>query len=452
MAPETSYVTTADGVHIAYQVVGLGPSDVVFVPGFVFNVEHLWETTWPNPAAFVRKLATFSRVILFDRRGTGLSDRIAKSDASLTLEARMGDIRAVMDAAGSSRATLLTFEDGLALCALFAATFRERTTALVSYGGFATARWAPDYPWGWTEAQLEELYDRMRTGWGTIEFARWFARWDWPTLDDEKWIAEYATWMRRSVSPGDAAELYRIDAETDIRDLLPSILVPTLIIHRVDDRAEAVEQARYLADRIPGAELVELPGSNHNWIAPDQDEVLDVIERFVRALHEEEASFDRVLATVLFTDIVGSTETAARLGDQAWRAAVERHHAAVRGMLARYRGTEVDTAGDGFFASFDGPARAVRCACAIATSVRELGLEVRAGVHTGEVEVIDQKIGGITVTVGARIADAAAPSEVLVSRTVKDLVAGSGLAFEDVGEHELRGVPDRWRLYRAVST
>jgi class 3 adenylate cyclase len=451
MGPETRYVTTADGVHIAYQVVGDGPTDIVFVPGFVFNVEHVWEASWPEPAAFVRRLASFSRVILFDRRGTGLSDRIMKNTASLTLEARMGDIGAVMDATGSSRATLLTFEDGLALCAMFAATHRERTTALVSYGAFATAKWAPDYPWGWTEAQLSELYDDMRTRWGTVEFARYFAEFDWPSLDDEEWIAAYATWMRRSVSPGDAAELYRIDAETDIRELLPSILVPTLVIHRVDDRAESVEQARYIAERIPGSELVELPGDNHQWIAPDQHEVLDVIERFVLALREEEASFDRTLATVLFTDIVGSTEAAARLGDQAWRAAVERHHAIVRGLLARYRGTEIDTAGDGFFASFDGPARAVRCACGIAASVRELGLEIRAGVHTGEVEMIDDKIGGLTVTVGARIAGLAAPSEVLVSRTVKDLVAGSGLAFDDAGEHELKGVPDSWRLYRVSS-
>ncbi len=278
-----------------------------------------------------------------------------------------------------------------------------------------------------------------------------FSEYDWPSLEDEEWIAFYATWMRKSVSPGDAAELYRIDIETDVRELLPSILVPTLVIHRAGDRAEPVEQARYIASRIPGAELVELPGSNHNWMAPDQDEMLDVVERFVRALREEEASFDRVLATVLFTDIVGSTETAARMGDHAWRDTVERHHNAVRGMLARYRGTEIDTAGDGFLASFDGPARAVRCACAIAANVRELGLEVRAGIHTGEVETINRKIGGLTVAVGARVAGLAAPSEVLVSRTVKDLVAGAGLVFEDSGEHELKGVPDRWQLYRVVS-
>jgi class 3 adenylate cyclase len=450
MTPETRYVTTADGVHIAYQVLGDGPTDIVFVPGFVFNVEHLWETEWTHPAAFVRRLADFARVILFDRRGTGLSDRIIKG-SSLTLEARMGDIRDVMDAAGSSQATLLTFEDGLALCAMFAATHRDRTTALVSYAAFATAKWSPDYPWGWTDSQLNALYDDMREGWGTLEFTRTFADLDWPGLDDEEWIAAYATWMRRSVSPGDAAELYRIDAETDVRELLPSVLVPTLIIHRVGDQAEPVEQARYIADRIPGAEKVELPGTNHQWIAPDQDEVLDVIERFVRTLREEEASYDRTLATVLFTDIVASTEVASRLGDSGWRETVERHHAVVRGLLARYRGTEVDTAGDGFFAAFDGPARAVHCANGIVASVQEFGIEVRAGVHTGEVELIDDKIGGLTVNVGARVAGLARPSEVLVSRTVKDLVSGSGLVFEDAGEHELKGIPDQWRIYRVVS-
>jgi pimeloyl-ACP methyl ester carboxylesterase len=237
----------------------------------------------------VRQLARFSRVILFDRRGTGLSDRIIKSNSSLALEARMDDIRAVMDAASSPRATLLTFEDGLALCAMFAATYRDRTTALVSYAAFATAKWAPDYPWGWTDGQLEKLYDEMRRGWGTLEFARWFAEWDWPSLEDEEWISWYATWMRRAVSPGDAAELYRIDADTDIRELLPSILVPTLLIHRVDDQAESIEQARYIAERIPGAACVELPGTNHQWMAPDQDEVLQVIEHFVHTLREEEA-------------------------------------------------------------------------------------------------------------------------------------------------------------------
>ena len=312
MTPETRYATTVDGVHIAYQVLGEGPHDIVFVPGVVFNVEHLWETSWRQPAAFARRLAGYSRLILFDRRGTGLSDRIVKSPGPLTLESRMDDIRAVMDAAGSSRATLLTWEDGLALCAMFAGTYRERTTALISYAGVATSRWAPDYPWGWSESKLEELYDRYRRDWGTVDCARWLAQQDWPGLDDEDWIRAYATWLRRSVSPGDAAELARIDMETDVRDLLPSILVPTLVIHRTDDQAEPVEQARYIAGRIRERPSSSSPARAISGSHPDQDEVLDVIEGFVRTLREEEASFDRALATLLFTDVVNSTESQAK--------------------------------------------------------------------------------------------------------------------------------------------
>jgi class 3 adenylate cyclase len=256
--------------------------------------------------------------------------------------------------------------------------------------------------------------------------------------------------MRRAVSPGDAEKLLRTDSQTDVRDLLPAIRVPTLLLHRTDDQDLPVEQSRYIAEQIPGAILVELPGKNHGYMAPDQDEVLDEVARFLRRLHAEEAEFDRVLATVLFTDIVGSTERSADLGDRAWREVLEGHHAAIRAMLARYRGTEIDTAGDGFFASFDGPARAIRCALAIVDAVAALGLQVRAGIHTGEVETIDNKVGGIAVAIGARVGALAQADEVLVSSTVKDLTIGSGLVFEDAGEHELKGVPDRWRLYRAM--
>ena len=257
--------------------------------------------------------------------------------------------------------------------------------------------------------------------------------------------------MRRSVSPGDAVVLFRIDSETDVRAILPSVRTPTLVTQRVDDQALSIEHARYVAQKIPGATLVELPGSNHPYVSPDQEDVLEQIERFTRTLRAEEAELDRVLTTVLFTDIAGSTERAAGLGDAAWGAVLEQHHAIVRGMLARHRGGEVDTAGDGFFATFDGPARAVKCATLITEAVKPLGVEVRAGVHTGEVETIDGKVGGIAVAIGARISALAGPSEILVSSTVKDLVAGSGIQFEDRGLHELKGVPDRWHIYRALA-
>ena len=292
----------------------------------------------------------------------------------------------------------------------------------------------------------------MRRGWGTIAFAEEEGGVVWPEVgDDPEWFRQYAAWMRRSVSPGDALVFLGVDAEIDVRGILPTLRTPTLVIQRTGDETLPIEYARYFAQEIPGAVLVELPGSNHGYMSPDQDQVLDHVERFVKGLQAEEAEFDRVLATVLFTDIVGSTERAAGLGDSAWRDLVERHHGTVRAMLARYRGVEVDTAGDGFFASFDGPARAVRCAQAIVEAIRSLGLEVRTGVHTGEVSTIDRKVGGIAVVIGARVGALAGPGDVLVSSTVKDLTAGSGLVFEDAGEHELKGVPERWHLFRVVS-
>jgi class 3 adenylate cyclase len=362
----------------------------------------------------------------------------------------MDDIRAVMDTAGSERAVLFGFEEGFALCAIFAASYPDRAVSLLAFAGVAASRSTPDFPWGaWEDAEgyLTDVEQR----WGTTDFAREEGSNIWPDIgDDPAWWADYATAMRRAVSPGDAEKLLRTDSQTDVRDLLPAIRVPTLLLHRTDDQDLPVEQSRYIAEQIPGAILVELPGKNHGYMAPDQDEVLDEVARFLRRLHAEEAEFDRVLATVLFTDIVGSTERSADLGDRAWREVLEGHHAAIRAMLARYRGTEIDTAGDGFFASFDGPARAIRCALAIVDAVAALGLQVRAGIHTGEVETIDNKVGGIAVAIGARVGALAQADEVLVSSTVKDLTIGSGLVFEDAGEHELKGVPDRWRLYRAM--
>ena len=447
--PETRYSKTADGVHIAYEVLGEGPGDLVFVPGFVFNVELSWE--WPQLARFARRLAGFSRLVMFDRRGTGLSDHIVPTERQLTLEARMEDIGAVMDAAGSERATLLGFEEGFALCAMFAATYPDRVAALVALAPAGIGRADAERPWAFSDEHAAEYLASVRRGWGTLAFAEEEGRVVWPELgDDPEWFRQYSDFMRRSVSPGDALVFLGVDSETDVRGILPTVRAPTLVIQRTDDKALPVEYGRYFAEKIPGAVLVELPGSNHAYMSPDQDQVLDHVERFVKALRAEEAELDRVLATVLFTDIVGSTERAAALGDSGWRALVEQHHATVRGALARYRGVEVDTTGDGFFATFDGPARAVKCATSIVEAVRPLGVEVRAGVHTGEVERVDDKVGGIAVVIGARVCALAGGSEVLVSSTVRDLVAGSGLVFEDAGEHDLKGVPDRWRLYRVV--
>jgi pimeloyl-ACP methyl ester carboxylesterase/class 3 adenylate cyclase len=443
--PETRYAKTADGVHIAYQVVGDGPVDMVFVMGWVTNVEAMWDD--PDFARFLRRLASFSRLILFDKRGVGLSDRVPE-DRLPDLETRMDDVRAVMDAVGSERAVVFGVSEGGPMSMVFGATYPERTVALVLYGTVAdfTAR-TPAYKYD-PAAYLA----RTEESWGTLEFARGeIATWAAPGFEsDERLVAWLASYMRKSASPAAAMALERMNREINAAHALPSIHVPTLIIAKEGDLDFRIEQVRETASRITGAELVVLPGSVHfPWVGTP-DAVIDEVERFVVALGEVEAELDRALATVLFTDVVGSSEKAAELGDRRWKELVEEHHRRVRGQLARYRGVEVDTAGDGFFATFDGPARAVRCATAIVDAVAPLGLEVRAGVHTGEVETIDRKVGGIAVVIGARVGASAGPSEVLVSQTVKDLVAGSGLSFEDAGERELKGVPDRWRLYRVV--
>lgn len=448
--PDTRYASTSDDVHIAYQIVGERPGDLVFVPGFVFNVEQTWE--WPQMARFASRLASFARLILFDRRGTGLSDHIVPHEAQLTLEARMDDIRAVMDDAGSERAALFGFEEGFALCAMFAATYPDRVSALVALAPAGLGLRDAERPWALSQQDWDEYLEDVRHGWGTLAFAEREGKSVWPDVgEDAEWWRQYAAWMRRSVGPGDAVAFLRVDSELDVRDVLPTVRTPTLVVQRTGDQPIPIDYGRYVAREIAGAVLVELPGSNHGYMAPDQDEVLDHIERFIRGLHDEEAELDRVLATVLFTDIVGSTEKASELGDRSWKDLLERHHRTVRGLLARYRGREVDTAGDGFFATFDGPARAIRCAQQIVDAIRPLDLQIRAGLHTGECETIDGKVGGLGVVIGARVGGLAGPNEVLVSSTVKDLTAGSGLVFEDHGEHELKGVPDRWRLYRVVS-
>ena len=441
--PETRYAKTADGVYIAYQTVGNGPLDLVLV-SYLLHIEHIW--MWPVAASFLRRLATFSRLILFDRRGTGMSDHLIAKDQQLSIDAQMDDIRAVMDATGSERAVLLSM--GLfSTASVFAATFPERTVGLVGYGAAARTAWAPDYPWGATPESWAEELAQVGVDWGSFDDARTGAELIWPeALDDEDAIRDMAAFWRHAGAPGDALAWRQVDWATDVREILPAIRVPTAIVHRTGDPIVPSQHATYLAEHVAGAKLIELEGSHFWW----KDDLADAIAAFVGQLQAEAAELDRVLATVLFTDIVNSTSTAAKLGDRGWRELVERHHAVVRGLLARYRGTEVNTAGDGFFATFDGPARAVRCALAIAEAVRPLGLEIRAGVHTGEVEQIDAKIGGIAVVIGARVGAKAGSSEVLVSQTVKDLVAGSGLVFEDAGEHALKGVPDLWRLYRVA--
>jgi pimeloyl-ACP methyl ester carboxylesterase len=440
--PETRYALS-DGVHIAYQVVGDGPFDLVYVPGWVSNVEVMWEE--PRLAAFLGRLASFARLIVFDKRGTGLSDSVP--DAELPgLERRMDDVRAVMDAAGSERAALLGHSEGGNMCILFSATFPERTSALVLVGCYAKRSRTDDYPWAPDPVERERDIAETERTWGRVDPTPTLA----PSLADDQafrdWVRRY---LRLSASPRAAAAVLRMNTQIDTRDVLPAIRVPTLLIYRTGDYDVLVDEGRWIASRIPDARFVELPRSDHLMWAGDAGAILDEIEGFLTGVRRGPAP-DRVLTTVLFTDIARSTERAAEMGDHDWAGLIERHHAAIRRELNRFQGREVDTAGDGFLARFDGPARAVRCAIAAGEAVRALGLEIRAGVHTGEVELIGEAIRGVAVHIGARIAGLAAPGQVLVSGTVKDLVAGSGLRFEDRGLHELKGVPDRWRLYRVA--
>jgi class 3 adenylate cyclase len=436
-SPETRYARSGD-LNIAYQVVGDGPLDLVYVPGWISNVELMWEE--PAHAHVLGRLVRFSRLILFDKRGTGLSDPVPL-DRLPMLEERMDDVRAVMDAAGSNRAAIFGFSEGGVMSALFSATYPQRTIALALYGTFAKRIWSPDYPWApRPEGRRREIEELERN---------WATRMDLDQLapsESEAFKARLAAYFRRSASPGAAVALLRMNTEHDIRDVLPTIQVPTLVIHRTDDRDVKVEEGRWIAAQIPGSKYVELPGDSHTLWGGDTDAIVDELEEFLTGARPPR-ELDRILATVLFTDLVGSTERVAALGDRRWRDLLVQHDSAVRRELDRFRGREVDTAGDGFLATFDGPARAVRCATAIRERVRSLGLEVRAGAHTGECELDADKVRGIAVHTAARVAALAGPGEVLVSSTVKDLVAGSGLEFEDRGTHELKGVPGEWRLY-----
>ena len=446
--PETRYAETVDGLSIAYQVLGQGPVDLVYTEGWISNVDACWDV--PPLGSFFRQLSSISRLILFDRRGSGLSDRPTQVE-SLALEHGVDDLRAVMDAAGSERAVLFGFEEGGMLAGMFAATNPDRTVALVLFAPWVKGMKSPDFPFGQSEAEWEEWERHVATEWGTPAFARWLIALNVPGLEpDDRLVQAYTRYWRACASPGAIKAIGAMEVEIDARPVLRSVHVPTLVMNRIEDRMQPVEEAQFIAGALQSAQLVELPGDEHAPWLGDRDRVLDELHRFIASIRTEEAALDRVLATVLFTDIVGSTDRAAALGDRAWGEVLERHHDLVRAMLTRYRGQEVDTAGDGFFATFDGPARAAKCARAIIEGVRPLGIEVRAGVHTGEVETIAGKIGGMGVVIGARVGAKAQGSEVLASQTVKDLSAGSGLMFEDAGEHELKGVPDRWHLYRVV--
>ena len=427
MQPVTRYAKSGD-VNIAYQVFGEGPINLVVVPGFVSNIEHYWEE--PDLARYLLQVASFARVAMFDKRGTGMSDRVEIAG----LEQRMDDLRAVMDAAGMDQAAVLGISEGTALSVLFAASHPERCRALVLYGGFPRSK--PEF--------VDEFLGYIDRSWGSGSALPLFApsRAEDPTF--QNWWSRYE---RLGASPAAVAALMRLYKEIDVRDILPTIRVPTLVIHRTGDKIVPVRSGRSYAKHIPGARLLEVSGDDHLFFVGDNAaEITDAIEEFLTGSRPA-VTVDRVLATVLFTDIVGSTEKAAALGDRRWRDVLDNHHATIRRNLARFRGHEIKTTGDGILATFDGPARGVRCACAIADEVRPLGIEVRAGLHTGECEMMDDDVGGIAVHIGARVAALAGAGEVLVSSTVKDLVAGSGLRFGDRGARPLKGVPGEWHIF-----
>jgi class 3 adenylate cyclase len=440
--PTTHYVKS-DDVHIAYQVIGEGSFDLLFVPGFVSNVETIWQS--PEQSAFFRRLASFSRLILFDKRGTGMSDR---SSQIFTLEQRMHDVQAILDAVGSKQAALFGISEGGPMSLLYTATYPARTSALVLYGSYAKRSWAPDYPFGWKDEQWQTVLDDIEHHWGSPQSLSIAMR--APSIAGDPHLAErIASYYRAAASPGAAAAILRMNREIDVRNVLPATRVPTLILHRTAEHVLDVGHARYMAKHILGAKLVELAGEDHQPWLGDRDVVLNEIEKFLTGKHQV-LEPERVLATVLFTDIVGSTERAATLGDRSWRELLEAFYAKIREVLKQYRGREINTSGDGFLAAFDGPARAIRCAGAIRDALRDLKLEVRCGLHTGECELVGNDLAGIAVHTGARVAGLAAPGEVLVSQTVRDLVAGSGLSLEDRGVHALKGVPNEWRLFRAI--
>ena len=437
MEPRTRYAKH-DGMSIAYQVVGEGPLDLVLVPGFVSNVEHYWNM--PVVPRMFQRLASFSRFIVFDKRGTGCSDPVSYVP---TVEERMEDLRAVLDAADSERAALFGVSEGGPMSLMFAATYPERTTALILYGTSPKFHAGPDWPAGWPSESRPAAMRAVEEDWGEGALMEMFAP---SVMDQEEMRAEWARYQRAGASPAMGRAVLEALFDLDVRSILPSVRVPTTILHRRGDRVAHIDGARYMAETIPGARFVELEGDDHLPFVGDADAITDEIEEFLTGTRLARQP-DRVLATVLFTDICSSTERAAELGDRRWRDLLERHDAIVRRQLERYRGRAVKSMGDGFLATFDGPARAIECATAIQDAVTTLGIELRAGLHTGECEVIGDDIGGMAVHIGARVGARADAGEVLVSSTVKDLVVGSGIAFEERGAQELKGVPGEWRLY-----
>jgi pimeloyl-ACP methyl ester carboxylesterase/class 3 adenylate cyclase len=435
LPPETKYARAGD-VSIAYQAFGSGRLDLVLLSTFWNQIEHHWEL--PSFARALERLASFARVVMLDKRGSGLSDRVGGTPSA---EERMDDIRAVMEAVGSGRAALLGASEGGTLSALFAATYPEQVEALIIYG--SAARWAD-----WlTEPTFDLMNDYFENAWGSGDFAAVIA----PTLsEDEDFRRWFARLERLTATPGAARELMRWNAEIDVRAALPAITAPTLVLHRRGDMAAPIEGGRYLAEHIPGARFVEFPGDEHYPFVGDVDRVVDEIEEFLTG-ERPRRTIDRALATVLFTDIVHSTERAAALGDRRWHDLLQRHDAAVRRELERFDGREIKRTGDGFLATFDGPARGVRCAAAIRDALAQLGLEVRSGLHTGECELFDHDIGGIAVHIAARVNGLASAHEVLVSGTVKDLVVGSEIEFAPRGEATLKGIPGRWPLFTVES-
>ena len=440
--PETRYARSGD-VSIAYQVIGDGPTDLVYVPGWVSNVELMWDD--PTLARFLRRLGSFARLITFDKRGTGLSDGVSLS-ALPDLEARMDDLRVVMDAAGSEKATVFGHSEGGVLSILFAATHPDRITKLILTGAYAKRIRSDDYPWAPTREERVDVAESTLQSWGTGADLNEMAP---SRADDPAFRAWWGRYQRLSASPRAASALIAMNSQADVTGVLRAVTAPTLLLYRTHDADVTVEEGRYIAGAIDGSRFVELDGADHLFWAGDSDRMLDEIEEFVTgSLGSSDP--DRRLVTILFTDIVASTKRAAELGDQGWRALLGRHNQIIRDELARWRGVEIGTTGDGFLATFDGPARAINAALAIPAAISTIDLEVRCGAHTGLVEIIDDDVAGLAVHIGARIGALADPGEVLVSSTVKDLVAGSGFTFEDRGRHVLKGVPDDWQVYAAT--